>query len=106
MARSGSARCWPRSDWAPPPSSRQVLAREFGADQVVAERGKDGAKAVREIFDGLGADFVLECVGTKDSMNQATMCARPGGRLSLIHISEPTRQAEISYAVFCLKKKK
>src|SRR5674476_1634475 len=44
--------------------------------------------------------------------DQVTVCVRtPGPRggvhkLSLIHISEPTRQAEISYAVFCLKKKK
>ena len=66
--------------------SRQVLAREFGANEIVAERGKDGAAAVREILDGLGADFVLECVGTKDSMAQATMCARPGGRIGYVGV--------------------
>lgn len=65
---------------------RQRLAREFGADEVVAERGKDGAAAVREIFDGLGADYVLECVGTKESMQQAMLCARPGGRIGYVGV--------------------
>lgn len=65
---------------------RQNLAHTFGADQVVAERGKEGAAAVREIFDGIGADFVLECVGTKDSMQQAMLSARPGGRLGYVGV--------------------
>ncbi len=59
---------------------RQQLAREFGADEIVAERGKEGAGAVREMLDGIGADYVLECVGTEESMKQAMLCARPGGR--------------------------
>lgn len=65
---------------------RQRLAREFGADEVVAERGKDGAAAVREILDGIGADFVLECVGTSDSMKQAMLAARPGGRIGYVGV--------------------
>jgi threonine dehydrogenase-like Zn-dependent dehydrogenase len=65
---------------------RQRLAREFGADEVVAERGKDGAAAVREMFDGIGADHVLECVGTKESMQQAMLCARPGGRIGYVGV--------------------
>lgn len=65
-------------------SDRQQLARDFGADDVVAERGRNGAAQVREMLDGIGADFVLECVGTKDSMQQAVMCARPGGRLGYV----------------------
>jgi threonine dehydrogenase-like Zn-dependent dehydrogenase len=65
---------------------RQRLARTFGADEVVAERGKDGAAAVREILDGIGADFVLECVGTADSMKQAMLSARPGGRLGYVGV--------------------
>ncbi len=63
---------------------RQRIAREFGADEVVAERGKEGAAAVREIFDGLGADQVLECVGTADSMKQAMLSTRPGGRVGFV----------------------
>jgi threonine dehydrogenase-like Zn-dependent dehydrogenase len=65
---------------------RQRLAREFGADEVVAERGKDGAAAVREMLDGIGADYVLECVGTKESMQQAMLCARPGGRIGYVGV--------------------
>ena len=45
---------------------RQAVARTFGATDVVAERGKEGSAAVRELTDGIGADAVLECVGTHD----------------------------------------
>jgi threonine dehydrogenase-like Zn-dependent dehydrogenase len=65
---------------------RQRLAREFGADEIVAERGKDGAATVREMLDGIGADHVLECVGTKESMRQAMLCARPGGRIGYVGV--------------------
>ncbi|MET0822041.1 MAG: zinc-dependent alcohol dehydrogenase family protein [Aeromicrobium sp.] len=65
---------------------RQLLARRFGADEVVAERGKEGAAAVREMLDGIGADFVLECVGTGDSMKQAMLSARPGGRIGYVGV--------------------
>jgi threonine dehydrogenase-like Zn-dependent dehydrogenase len=65
---------------------RQEIAREFGADEIVAERGKPGAAAVREIFDGLGADHVLECVGTADSMKQAMLSTRPGGRVGYVGV--------------------
>jgi threonine dehydrogenase-like Zn-dependent dehydrogenase len=65
---------------------RQRLARRFGADEIVAERGKEGAQTVRELLDGIGADFVLECVGTGDSMKQAMSCARPGGRIGYVGV--------------------
>jgi len=65
---------------------RQRIAREFGADEIVAERGKEGAAAVREIFDGLGADHVLECVGTADSMKQAMLSTRPGGGVGYVGV--------------------
>jgi len=65
---------------------RQQLARDFGADEVVAERGKDGAAAVREILDGIGADCVLECVGTTESMKQAMLSTRPGGRVGYVGV--------------------
>lgn len=66
--------------------TRQQLARRFGADEVVAERGKEGAAAVREMLDGIGADHVLECVGTADSMQQAMLSARPGGRIGYVGV--------------------
>ncbi|MEV7396312.1 zinc-dependent alcohol dehydrogenase family protein [Aeromicrobium sp. NPDC092404] len=65
---------------------RQRLATGFGADEVVATRGKEGAAEVREMFDGIGADHVLECVGTKESMAQAMQCARPGGRVGFVGV--------------------
>jgi len=65
---------------------RQQLAREFGADEIVATRGKEGAAEVREMLDGIGADHVLECVGTEQSMAQAMQCARPGGRIGFVGV--------------------
>ena len=65
---------------------RQRIARAFGADEIVAERGKEGAAAVREILDGIGADQVLECVGTADSMKQAMLSTRPGGRVGYVGV--------------------
>lgn len=67
-------------------ADRQAIAREFGADEIVAERGKEGARTVREMLDGIGADFVLECVGTGDSMKQALACSRPGGRVGYVGV--------------------
>lgn len=65
---------------------RQALAREFGATDVVAERGEEGVARVRDLFDGIGADAVLECVGTKESMQQAIDCARPGGTVGYVGV--------------------
>lgn len=65
---------------------RQQIARQFGADEIVSERGKDGAAVVREILDGIGADSVLECVGTGDSMTQAMLSVRPGGRVGYVGV--------------------
>lgn len=63
---------------------RQALAREFGADHVVAERGTEGAAQVKELLGGIGADCVLECVGTAESMTQAFRSARPGGTVGFV----------------------
>jgi threonine dehydrogenase-like Zn-dependent dehydrogenase len=65
---------------------RQALARRFGATHVVAERGKEGAQAVLELTDGIGADAVLECVGTNDSMRTALRATRPGGRVGFVGV--------------------
>src|SRR5437667_1604254 len=50
--------------------SRQKLAREFGATDIVTERGDEGVTRIKELTDGIGADWVLECVGTQESMMQ------------------------------------
>ncbi|WP_281965067.1 zinc-dependent alcohol dehydrogenase family protein [Serinicoccus marinus] len=69
---------------------RQRLAREFGATDVVAERGDEGVAAVRELTDGIGADAVLECVGTQDSVVQALQSARPGGMVGWVGVPHVT----------------
>ncbi|SEB77637.1 hypothetical protein SAMN04489806_1747 [Paramicrobacterium humi] len=65
---------------------RQALACDFGATDVIAERGEEGAERVRELTDGIGADAVLECVGTKESMDQALRSTRPGGRVGFVGV--------------------
>jgi len=65
---------------------RQKLAREFGATDVVTERGDDGVARIKELTDGIGADSVLECVGTQESMMQAIRSARPGGFVSYVGV--------------------
>ncbi|WP_309713913.1 zinc-dependent alcohol dehydrogenase family protein [Pseudolysinimonas sp.] len=66
--------------------SRAALAHEFGATDVVAERGEDGIRVIQEMFDGVGADRVLECVGTEESMRQALGSARPGGQVGFVGV--------------------
>ena len=63
--------------------SRQRLATEFGATDIVAERGDEGVERVKDLTEGIGADAVLECVGTSESMAQAMSATRPGGRVGL-----------------------
>ncbi|MET0296884.1 MAG: zinc-dependent alcohol dehydrogenase family protein [Microbacterium sp.] len=65
---------------------RQDLARRFGATHIVDVRGDEGVAAVRELTDGIGADRVLECVGTKESMDQALRSARPGGMVGFVGV--------------------
>jgi threonine dehydrogenase-like Zn-dependent dehydrogenase len=66
--------------------SRQTLAREFGATDIVAERGAHGVARIRELTNGIGADSVLECVGTQQSMRQAVECTRPGGSIGYVGV--------------------
>ncbi len=72
---------------------RQELARVFGADEIVAERGDEGIERIQALTDGLGADAVLECVGTAESMDQAIRSARPGGRVGYVGV--PSGGAEL-----------
>jgi threonine dehydrogenase-like Zn-dependent dehydrogenase len=66
--------------------SRQKLAREFGATDIVTERGADGVARIKDLTKGVGADSVLECVGTPESMSQAIQSVRPGGFVSYVGI--------------------
>jgi threonine dehydrogenase-like Zn-dependent dehydrogenase len=67
-------------------ATRQKLAREYGATDIVAERGADGVERIRDLTKGVGADAVLECVGTQESMNQAIDATRPGGHVSYVGV--------------------
>lgn len=70
---------------------RQKLAKEFGATDIIAERGDEGVKKVMELTHGNGADAVLECVGSELSTKTALEVARPGatvGRVGLPHASD------------------
>jgi len=65
---------------------RQALAREFGATDIVTERGADGVARIKELTNGVGADSVLECVGTGESMQQAIDSTRPGGSIGYVGV--------------------
>ncbi len=65
---------------------RQQLARAFGATDIVAERGDEGVQRVKDMTKGVGADSVLECVGTQESMRQAIHCTRKGGYVSYVGV--------------------
>jgi len=66
--------------------SRQKLAREFGATDIVTERGEEGMARIKELTGGIGADSVLECVGTQESTMQAITSARKGGYVSYVGV--------------------
>ena len=66
--------------------SRQKLAREFGATDIVNERGEKGVAIIKELTHGIGADSVLECVGTQESMMQAINSVRKGGSVSYVGV--------------------
>lgn len=67
-------------------ASRQKLAREFGATDIVTERGEEGIARIKDLTKGIGADSVLECVGTQESMQQAIGATRPGGYVSYVGV--------------------
>jgi threonine dehydrogenase-like Zn-dependent dehydrogenase len=67
-------------------ASRQKLAREFGATDIVTERGDAGVARMQELTKGIGADSVLECVGTQESMMQAVKSTRPGGFIGYVGV--------------------
>jgi threonine dehydrogenase-like Zn-dependent dehydrogenase len=67
-------------------NKRQELAIEYGATDIVSERGEEGIARIRTLTNGVGADSVLECVGTKESMTQAIECARPGAMIGYVGV--------------------
>ncbi len=66
---------------------RQKLALEYGATDIVTERGDDGVARIKELTGGLGAHSVIEAVGTQESMLQAIQSARPGGHVGFVGVA-------------------
>lgn len=86
--RLGAERIIAMSRHAP----RQEVARAFGATEIIADRGRDAVRAVRELTDGLGAPHVLECVGSQESLETAIHAARRGGSVGFVgvpHLTDP-----------------
>jgi threonine dehydrogenase-like Zn-dependent dehydrogenase len=68
-------------------ADRQALAREFGATDIIEERGDAGVAKVKELTGGLGAHSVIEAVGTQESMMQAIRSTRAGGHVGYVGVS-------------------
>ena len=69
-------------------ADRIALAREFGATDVVSERGPEGVERVKQLSGGFGVDAVLECVGLDQSMETAIDVARPGGAVGRVGVPQ------------------
>src|ERR671929_969031 len=67
-------------------ADRQQLAREFGATDIVTERGDAGVARIKDMTNGLGAHSVVEAVGTQESMRQAIRSTRPGGHVGYVGV--------------------
>ena len=67
-------------------ADRQQLAKEFGATEIVAERGDDAVETIKELTDGVGVDATLECVGTGQSMQTAIDIARAGSMVGFVGV--------------------
>ena len=67
--------------------SRQKLALDFGATDIVPERGDDGVAVIKELTNGLGAHSVIEAVGTQESMMQAIRSTRAGGHVGFVGVT-------------------
>jgi threonine dehydrogenase-like Zn-dependent dehydrogenase len=67
--------------------SRQRLAREYGATDIVTERGDEGVAKIKDLTDGFGAHSVIEAVGTQESMMQAIRSTRPGGHVGYVGVA-------------------
>ncbi|MEV5740427.1 zinc-dependent alcohol dehydrogenase family protein [Microbispora rosea] len=82
-------------------ADRQELAVEFGATDIVTERGDEGVARIKELTGGLGAHSVIEAVGTQESMMQAIRSARPGGHVGYVGVAHDVELpgGELFYSV-------
>lgn len=81
--------------------ARQQLAREFGATDIVTERGEEGAERIKELTHGLGAHSTIEAVGTHEAMMQAIRATRAGGHVGFVgvlhEVAIPSRELFFSH---------
>jgi threonine dehydrogenase-like Zn-dependent dehydrogenase len=69
-------------------ADRIALASDFGATDVVSERGPEAVERVKQLSGGFGVDAVLECVGLDQSMETAIEVARPGGAVGRVGVPQ------------------
>ena len=69
-------------------ADRTAIGEDFGATEVVSERGDEAVERVRELTDGLGADSTLECVGLEQSISTALQITRPGGAVGRVGVPQ------------------
>jgi threonine dehydrogenase-like Zn-dependent dehydrogenase len=67
-------------------ADRQALGTEFGATDIVAERGAEAVEKIKEMTDGVGVDATLECVGTGQSFATALAIARAGSMVGFVGV--------------------
>src|SRR4051812_29538511 len=72
-------------------ADRQKLALEYGATDIVTERGDEGVAKIKELTNGLGAHSVVEAVGTQESMMQAIRATRPGGHVGYVGVAHDVK---------------
>jgi threonine dehydrogenase-like Zn-dependent dehydrogenase len=77
--------------------ARQLLAREFGATDIVSERGDEGVARIKELTGGLGVHAVIEAVGTQESMMQSIRAARPGGYVGFVGVLHDVQVPGLEY---------
>jgi threonine dehydrogenase-like Zn-dependent dehydrogenase len=68
-------------------ADRQKLALEYGATDIVTERGDEGVARIKDLTNGLGAHSTIEAVGTQESMMQAIGSTRPGGHVGYVGVA-------------------
>ncbi|WP_413542652.1 zinc-dependent alcohol dehydrogenase family protein [Citricoccus nitrophenolicus] len=81
-------------------ADRQALAREYGATDIVTERGAEGAARIKELTGGLGAHSVIEAVGTEESMLQAIHSTRGGGHIGFVGVAHEGVQLPLDQLFF------
>jgi len=79
--------------------NRLQIGRELGADHVVNVRNEDAVEAVRRITGGRGLDYVLECSGAPDAINEAARMLNRGGRICLAAFPHEPALIDIAYIV-------